>query len=317
MTAKTKRWKAVSGWVRQWMGGGDGRMLLDDWLTEFVEQKQRAGCRPNYLRQLRDTARVVRAFRPAARLREVDKKFVQEYIIYIKGIRRHDGRPLAGTTVFGYFKCLNLALNAAVRRGLISRNPVPLLASGERPRQPESTREFLAVEEVKRLMTTPRQTRAMERAAQAFLFACFCGLRISDLTALRWCDIHADGGKTFARITVQKTRRQLTLPLSAEALSFLPIRPSGGEDAPVFRLPELSYANKLLKRWAAAAGIRKKVTYHVARHTFATLCLTADVPIEVVSKLLGHRQIKTTQIYAKVIDKKKQEAVERVEALFR
>lgn len=307
----------MCGWLRRRWGNNGGGMLLADWLLELAQQKQRAGCRPNYLRQLRETARVVRAFRPVVRLTEVDKPFVQDYIIYIKGLRRRDGRLLADATVFGHFKCLNLALNHAVRQGLMVVNPIALLDSGERPKSPEGTREFLTVDEVKRLMLTPRRTRAMERTAQAFLFACFCGLRVSDLTALRWSDIHRDGGKTFARLIVQKTRRLLTLPLSAEAMSFLPDFSHSGGDAHVFRLPELSYANKLLKRWAAEAGIQKKVTYHVARHTFATLCLTADVPIEVVSKLLGHRHIKTTQIYAKVIDKKQQEAVERVGALFR
>lgn len=73
-----------------------------------------------------------------------------------------------------------------------------------------------------------------------------------------------------------------------------------------------SYISRVVARWAVLAGINKHITFHCARHTFATLCLTYDIDLYTVSKLLGHRDIKTTQIYAKLIDKKKDEAIDKL-----
>ena len=84
-----------------------------------------------------------------------------------------------------------------------------------------------------------------------------------------------------------------------------------------YDLPKyLSVINSGLKRWAKAAEIDKNISFHTARHTFATMLLTLDVDLYTVSKLLGHKDIKTTQIYAKIIDKKKQDAVNKIPQLF-
>ena len=140
---------------------------------------------------------------------------------------------------------------------------------------------------------------------QAFLFSCLCGLRFSDVKRLQWSNLQTDSrGHTIAEIVQQKTNSLLYLPISAEAQKQLP-NPELREGSVFKQLPDASYTNKLLKRWARQAGIRKTISFHVARHTFATLSLTYGAELYTISKLLGHSNIRITQIYADIISEKK------------
>ena len=103
--------------------------------------------------------------------------------------------------------------------------------------------------------------------------------------------------------------------MSDEALKFLPERNEAKNSDIIFPLSLNGYVNEKLKSWILAAGITKRVTFHVSIHTNATLLLSLGVPIETVSKLLGHADIQTTQIYAKVIDKNKRAAVSLLNGL--
>ena len=129
-------------------------------------------------------------------------------------------------------------------------------------------------------------------------------------------DIHTDDeGKKLIRYTQHKTRKHEYLQVSDEILKFLPDRCGAKDNDTIFILSTNSNTNYALQSWALAAGITKRVTFHVGRHTNATLLLSRGAPIETVSKLLGHSDIRTTQIYAKVIDKKKREAVSLLDGL--
>jgi len=114
------------------------------------------------------------------------------------------------------------------------------------------------------------------------------------------------------KYTQQKTRKNEYLQIPDEALKY--VLKGEGEET-IFKLPQNGYVNKIIEGWALAAGIRKRVTFHVGRHTNATLLLSLGVPIETVSKLLGHSKIATTQIYAKVIDQSKRDATNKLDAL--
>lgn len=116
---------------------------------------------------------------------------------------------------------------------------------------------------------------------------------------------------------MEKTNDPIYLPLSQQAMKWLPERGDAKDEDRVFDLPSESRICIILDKWAKAAGINKHVTYHVSRHTFATMMLTLDVDIYTTSKLLGHKNISTTQIYAKIIDQKKDEAVNRVNDIFK
>ena len=140
-----------------------------------------------------------------------------------------------------------------------------------------------------------------------YLFACFVGLRYSDIQKLVWGDLATDEqGNTRIIGETKKTKTAFNNLVPLSALQFLPAR--GKDFEPVFNLPGNVFTNRKLSEWAKAAGIDKKITFHTARHTFATLLLTKGADLYTVSKLLGHSNISTTQIYAKVIDKKRDEA---------
>ena len=148
---------------------------------------------------------------------------------------------------------------------------------------------------------------------RAFLFACFTGLRISDIRNLQWANISKRNGGRFLSITMQKTREPLTMKLNKQAISLLPKEGKGF----IFDLPIYdSMINDQLKSWAKRAGIEKNVCFHVSRHTFATMELTLGADLYVVSKLLGHTNVGVTQIYADIINKRRDEAVELIDNAF-
>jgi integrase len=133
---------------------------------------------------------------------------------------------------------------------------------------------------------------------------------------LKWGNIQTDNeGNRIIRFIQKKTGKYENLQISDEALKFLPERGTAKDDDIIFPLPPNGFTNNVLKVWVLSAGIKKRVTFHVARHTNATLLLSLGVPIETVSKLLGHSNIQTTQIYAKVIDKNKRAAVSKLDGL--
>ena len=189
-------------------------------------------------------------------------------------------------------------LNSAQNEGIIQNNPAKRVDLTSKPKTEKTERDFLTSEELKALIETPCPNPELKRA---FLFACYTGLRKSDVYSLTWDNIYNKG----ISLRMQKTGDPITIPLSENARKYLGERKSG---KPFVANSDRQMYRDLLK-WAKDAGIRKHLTFHVSRHTFATLALTYGADIYTVSKLLGHNSLKTTQIYAQIVDKKKEEAV--------
>jgi len=255
--------------------------------------------------------------------KQITKEYCSGFIDYLKTAENtiyKKGRSetftsglLSENTKYGYIKILNVALNRAVRDGILVNNPLALLPKQERPKKQLENREYLTLDEIKQLAGTPCRKPIIKNA---FLFSCFSGLRFSDVKNLTWGQIQTDNeGKKVIRFTQQKTDKPEHLQLSDEALRFLTERGEAKNSDVIYPLSNNGYTNETLKSWILAAGITKRVTFHVSRHTNATLLLSLGVPIETVSKLLGHSDIQTTQIYAKVIDKNKREAVSKLDGL--
>jgi len=121
-----------------------------------------------------------------------------------------------------------------------------------------------------------------------------------------------DGNQARLHFTQQKTKGVEYIPISEQALQLCGER-RNPEQLVFEDLPDPAWISKPLKRWVEAAGIKKKITYHCFRHTFATIQLSSGTDIYTVSKMLGHTNVKTTQIYAKVVDEKKNKAAQAIQ----
>lgn len=202
-------------------------------------------------------------------------------------------------TAFLYFSKLKAALHKAVREKILTVNPA-INVEGIKFRQ--SLRTYLSLDDLKRLADTPCHNPEIKRA---FLFSCFCGLRLSDVQALKWKQITDDWK---VEIIQQKTQETLYVPLSAQAQELLGERRQPNQYA--FSLPTRNAIGVALVKWSRDAGIQKHLSFHISRHTYATLLLTQGADLYTVSKLLGHKDIRTTEIYAKIVDEKKRNAVD-------
>lgn len=243
------------------------------------------------------------------RLADIDREWVQGYYDYICSREREtrwgeigDKRKLSANTMLNYQVRLNICLNKAVKEGLIQKNPAQGI---ERVKRPDSKRCYLTIDEVQRLTQTECVYEGIKRM---FLFGCLTGLRYSDISKLTWGEVSTQGGYTRITFKQKKTKMQMYLDINPQAVALMGER--GRDDELVFRdNHDVVTVNRTIKRWAEKAGITKNVTFHSSRHTFAVMMLDLGVDLYTVSKLLGHRSIATTQIYAKVLDKARQAAV--------
>lgn len=285
----------------------NSRMLLTDWMRHYAKKKLEKGQSPAFSIQIGKAIKYLIKYRgDQVTMKDVDKEYCSGFIDFL------NATSMSKVTTAGYFRCLNCGLNAAVKEDIIPFNPITKIPSEDRIKMPESTREYLTIEEIKLLAASDCKHEEVKRA---YLFSCLCGLRLSDVKALRWKDLNNDDGQWRATVLMKKTQKYIYLPLSAEAVKWLPERRSTDDSDTIFHLPSDGYLNRLLQDWASECGIRKHVTFHTARHSNATMLLTLGADVYTVSKLLGHTQIKTTQIYAKIVDKKKDEAVNLIPSL--
>lgn len=293
------------------------KMTLAEWIERYRQHEQEVGSAATAA-AVRAMGRHMRAYEEGrggrrALLAEVDRDFCEGFVRHLGEARslRGGGRGLSAHTRHQYVVVLGAALNVAVREGLMEANPVKEIRREFRIRLPDERRVYLDHEELRRLQMTPYG--CAEETRRAFLFSCFSGLRISDIRRLTWGNLEpvADGrGRRTYRLSIvmQKTGRLLSLMLSQRALGCLPAG-RGDVGELVFDLPSAVTVNRHVARWAREAGIAKHVCFHSARHTFATMALTLGADIYTTSKLLGHTSVATTQIYARVVDRKKDEAM--------
>ena len=179
-------------------------------------------------------------------------------------------------------------------------------------------REFLNEEELQRIISTPLPTRYMESSRNMFLFACFTGLSYIDMKNLRVHHLVKDNDRYWIRTKRQKSGVASNIPLLPIPLALIrkhhPDLTAADPANSVIPVTSNQKTNRALKKIAEHCNINKELTFHIARHTFATtVTLSNGVPIESVSKMLGHRRIATTQHYAKIVDKKVGEDMHQLE----
>lgn len=306
--------------VRQWDKVKRSCITLVDFLKEYEQEK--SGFSTSTLKGRRDLRLKIerylkKANHPDIVLANVDVDFCRgfiDFLRYAKNDVRKDNSVISNGAAHHHQAVLNGALNKVVRDGILPANPLKSISSKEKYQPSESMREYLSLEEMKAVMATPCPHEDVKRA---FLFLCFTGLRLSDVRPLTWGKIvKAPDGKTlFVRTRMQKTQKLINLPLSKEAIDCL--NPKENHDEPIFALPTGTSNIELnLDRWVQDAKITKHITYHCRRHTFATLSLAAGGDLYTVGRLLGHSDIRTTQVYADVVMEAKIEAANKISGYF-
>ena len=223
-------------------------------------------------------------------MKELTPQFIHDFSVYLSSDRR-----LMGGTVWLACQQLKGVVTRAHRRGILSWNPFAgfHIAKNIRPR------EFLTEEEIKRLMVYKFQKPSLAYARDVFVFACFTGLAFIDIKELTWENIVKIKGSKW----IISRRHKTGIPLQ---MKLLPIAQSiiqrYGETDNEHIFGELQYRtlSKQITKVMGEMGYGKRITMHCARHSFAILALNNGMPIESVSRILGHTNITTTQIYAKI-----------------
>ena len=205
-----------------------------------------------FARTVLNTVRALKLFRgDYIAFRDVDKEFLSEFTDYLRqmpkaskyGVLKTGGR-LSANSVVSYYGTLRTAINRAYKEGIITVNPTKEFDFASKVRQEPSRREYLTIDELKTLINTECRHEIVKRA---FLFSCLCGLRVSDIRKLRWCDLQRSGGRVRIEITMQKTKEPLYLPISDEALKWLPERGEANDSDYIFPLTHEGTVNDTLQ----------------------------------------------------------------------
>lgn len=231
---------------------------------------------------------------------DVDSGFCQTFVDFL--LSRVS--PNSAHVYYGTFKA---TINQAIREGLLLTNP----ANNFKISRAQLEINYLTLEELRKLRDTPT---SYDEIKHAFLFSCFTGLRYSDLISLEWSDI--ENGAVIKR--QKKTQTFIKIKLSETALEIVEHQRELAKTQPmpyIFSLPVNHLTNEYLRIWVKMAGISKKITFHCARHTFATMCLDQGIDIYTVSKLLGHSDVVNTQRYAKLTDHKRDKEIDKLPKL--
>ncbi len=231
---------------------------------------------------------------------KINYNFLNSFDVYLK--KTYDSMP---NTAWTYHKHMKKVLNVSIAMGYISHNPYESFKMTKK----DTNRDFLTLHEVNRIKEKKISILRLEIVRDIFVFACYTGLSYSDIAKLNNSHFQKGDDNNFWIIVDRtKTKSRCRIPLLSEALEILKKYENHRLLSSSNRLLPVSSNQKMnayLKELADICGIQKNLTMHVARHTFATsVTLSNGVPIETVSKMLGHTSLKTTQIYVRIIDSK-------------
>lgn len=243
------------------------RMPFCAWMGIYAENAKK-NCAKSSKRWIDRTTKEVTDYNSEITLADVDKEYLSGFMEHLASRSAHntDRKKLTKTTVFLYLCYVRAALNYAVRESVIPKSPFKGITKASLSIK-EHKREYLTVEEIKRLAATPCHR---EDIKGAFLFSCFSGLRIYDIMNLRWKDIVQTATHWQVEIVQYKTGVELFLPLNMNARKWLPEKTADAtaEDKVFPRLTR-NYG-QTLGTWMKNAGITKDITFHAGRHTLQT-----------------------------------------------
>lgn len=237
---------------------------------------------------------------------DITEAFGEGYKLYLKS------KDYSAGHVNHCFTWLNRLIYIAVDRELLRFNPI---ADVPYEKKVPPKLAHISRNELKTIMENPMPDKWQELTRRAFVFSAFTALAYADIKGLypRHIGKTADGQR-FIRINRKKTDVEAFIPLHPVAEQILSLYNTTDDTKPVFPLPNRDQLWYCINEIGFLAGVKGNLSYHQSRHTFGTLLLTAGIPIESISKMMGHTNISTTQTYAKVTDDKISEDMDKLMA---
>lgn len=280
-----------------------------NYFDEKTEEKNREDSLKNYGNWFSTLKHLRNVVSPNMTFDEIDDTFIKRVKNYFDfEAKTKSDLPLSQNSKYSYFNKFKAALRSAFDDGYLTINYATKIKSFE---QAESQREYLTFDELQALAKTECKYDYLKRA---FLFSCLTGLRWSDINQLVWFKVRDEGDISRINFRQEKTEGVEYLYISPQARELLGERQDLSER--VFKGLKYSMTfNTEITRWCNRAGVHKHITFHSARHTNAVLLLENGADIYTVSKRLGHKEIRTTAIYAKIVDKKMKEAANIIPTL--
>lgn len=304
----------------------DNQALFTDRENELAEQQEKSNCNfIEYFEQLIQKrqkkssrsvtinwTRVCKLFKTFAKsdtfaFSQINMKLIEDFKNFLLEAPRDGNKKgdITQNTASNYFSTFKTVLKQAFVDGYLT---IDLSAKTKRIRKLDTRRETLTLEEINLLVNTECDKPIIKQGA---LFSLLTGLRHCDVKKLKWGELQKIGDKYRLNFTQQKTKGVEYMPISEQAYKLCG-EPKQPEQLVFADLPDITKISPSLKKWIKAAGIHRNITFHCFRHTFATLQLTNGTDIYTVSKMLGHTDIKTTQIYAHIVDQKKEAAANAI-----
>nr|DAF03827.1 MAG TPA: SITE SPECIFIC RECOMBINASE XERD [Caudoviricetes sp.] len=277
-----------------------GNKTGDPNVEEYIKEKisDRNDLREMTKRNHREILGILAEYGKFTTLGNLSPRLIMDFDNWLKG------RGYKQTTVAAYHKTLKTYINIAIKEELIQVSPYRgiKIEKGK-----SASRKYLTDEELKAVSELQSEDSATVRARDLFLFQCYTGLAYVDLMKFDFTTAIQRNGKYVVRDIRQKSEEEYYIVLMAPAVEIL--------EKYGYELPKISNQkyNAALKAVAAGAGIKFSLTTHCGRHTFATYCLNHGVSIETLAPMMGHSDIKTTQIYARMINKTVESAFEGLE----
>ena len=233
-------------------------------------------------------------------INKIDHAFVTDYEFWLRSVRN-----CANNTAVKYIKNFNKIIKLCLANDWLDKNPF----ANYKSKVKEVERVYLSEEEIQNIINKDFKTERLSLVRDIFLFSCFTGLAYIDVKNLtkshisigidgeKWIFTHRQKTETASKIPI--------LPVTQIIIDKYADHPKSNNEDRLLPILTNQKMNAYLKEIAGVCEIEKELTFHIARHTFATtITLTNGVPIESVSKMLGHKNLRTTQHYAKVLDKK-------------
>ena len=273
-----------------------GHVTADVTFLQFAKRAVQQSSRKEGTKQnMYATMHRIREFKGDVEIRDVNYKYLTDFGAYLRGL------GLKVNSVGKHLRNVRTLINEAINQGYMSLNDYPFRKFKIQKEKPEH--RVLTQKELSKLETTTLKGKMKQRVLDSFLFCCYSGLRFSDYKQLTDDNILSLKGSKWLSLRTQKTNVKQKIPIyllfDGKALGLIQKYESIQH---MNKIGCNADVNRILKDITDKAGIKKRVTFHTARHTFATLLLGQSIPITTIQRLLGHTSVKTTQIYSEVLD---------------